>query len=179
LRPGGASGCSRAPNAPTEPGQSRPRLPSAATADSCSPSRCPSANAPASCESLPPTSKVPINTDLFGFNHLAQLSRWVEYQAWFCQQIGLEPQCLAPYTGQPCSCGRFTIDADHLHTAQRQLVCGMVHGFHGACDKAHLISVRVQAACACKPQATTCGGKESRRDPCRRSHVRKRSQDQA
>jgi hypothetical protein len=26
--------------------------------------------------------------------------------------------------GQYCSCGRFTIDADHLQTAQRKLVCG-------------------------------------------------------
>jgi hypothetical protein len=40
----------------------------------------------------------------------------IESQAWFCQQLGLEPPCLAPYAGQPCSCGRFTIDADHLHT---------------------------------------------------------------
>jgi hypothetical protein len=31
----------------------------------------------------------------------------VEYQAWFCQQCGLEPPCLAPYAGQHCSCGRF------------------------------------------------------------------------
>ena len=37
----------------------------------------------------------------------------------FCQQLGLEPPCLAPYAGQHCSCGRFTIDADHLHTCQQ------------------------------------------------------------
>ena len=43
----------------------------------------------------------------------------VEYQAWFCQQLGLEPPCLAPYAGQHCSCGRFTIDADHLHTCKQ------------------------------------------------------------
>ena len=50
----------------------------------------------------------------------------VEYQAWFCQSLGFEPPCLAPYAGQHCSCGRYTIDADHLHlqAAQRQLVCG-------------------------------------------------------
>ena len=43
----------------------------------------------------------------------------VEYQAWFCQQLGLEPPCLARYAGQHCSCGRFTIDADHLHTCHQ------------------------------------------------------------
>ena len=43
----------------------------------------------------------------------------VEYQAWFCQQLGLEPPCLAPYAGQHCSCGRYTIDADHLHTCKQ------------------------------------------------------------
>ena len=43
----------------------------------------------------------------------------VEYQAWFCQQLGFEPPCLAPYAGQHCSCGRFTIDADHLHTCKQ------------------------------------------------------------
>jgi len=31
----------------------------------------------------------------------------------------LEPPCLAPYAGQHCSCGRFTIDADHLHTCKQ------------------------------------------------------------
>ena len=43
----------------------------------------------------------------------------VEYQAWFCQQLGLAPPRLAPYAGQHCSCDRFVIDADHLHTCQQ------------------------------------------------------------
>ena len=43
----------------------------------------------------------------------------VEYQAWFCQSLGFEPPCLAQYAGQHCSCGRFTIDADHLHTCHQ------------------------------------------------------------
>ena len=41
-----------------------------------------------------------------------------EYQAWFCQQLGLEPPCLTPHLGQPCPCGLYTIDADHLHTCK-------------------------------------------------------------
>ena len=41
-----------------------------------------------------------------------------EYQAWFCQQLGLEPPCLTAHLGQPCQCGLYTIDADHLHTCK-------------------------------------------------------------
>ena len=40
-------------------------------------------------------------------------------QVRFCQQLGLAPPCLAPYAGQHCSCDRFVIDADHLHTCQQ------------------------------------------------------------
>ena len=40
-------------------------------------------------------------------------------QVRFCQQLGLAPPCLEPYAGQHCSCDRFVIDADHLHTCQQ------------------------------------------------------------
>ena len=44
----------------------------------------------------------------------------VEYQAWFCQQLGLEPPCRALHrTPGSSSCDRFGIDADHLHTCQQ------------------------------------------------------------
>ena len=44
-----------------------------------------------------------------------------EYQTWFCQQLGLESPCPARYAGQHCTRGRYTIDADHLHTCRQHI----------------------------------------------------------
>jgi hypothetical protein len=39
-----------------------------------------------------------------------------DWQSWFCQNLGISPPALEPHKGQPCSCLRQGIDADHLHT---------------------------------------------------------------
>ena len=61
----------------------------------------------------------------------------------FCQQLGLvEPPCLAPYAGQQCSCGRYAIDADHLHT------CKQHSGNWYAAHERMLTEVEQRLACA-------------------------------
>ena len=50
----------------------------------------------------------------------------VQYQAWFCQQLGVEPPCLAPYAA-PLLLWQIRNrrrSFEHLHAAQRQLVRG-------------------------------------------------------